>query len=102
MECLCCSYTKQQNYYLHLVICVFLFQCFYCLLLQFGFDGLFFGRLDYQDKDKRLKDKNMESMWMASSSLGKENYYMISVSYNKPKCIPLMDGCQLFFFKAFR
>ena len=38
---------------------------------QFGFDGLFFGRLDYQDKDKRLKDHTMESMWMASDNLGK-------------------------------
>jgi lysosomal alpha-mannosidase len=37
---------------------------------QFGFDGLFFGRLDYQDKDKRLNDKTMELMWAASESLG--------------------------------
>ena len=39
-------------------------------ILQFGFDGLFFGRLDYQDKDKRLKNKTMESIWMGSSNLG--------------------------------
>ena len=39
-------------------------------VFQFGFDGLFFGRLDYQDKEKRLKDKTMESMWMASQNLG--------------------------------
>jgi hypothetical protein len=28
-----------------------------------GFDGLFFGRLDYADKDKRLDTKTMEMMW---------------------------------------
>jgi lysosomal alpha-mannosidase len=28
-----------------------------------GFDGLFFGRLDYADKDQRLKTKTMEMMW---------------------------------------
>ena len=28
-----------------------------------GFDGLFFGRLDYADKEKRLKEKNMEMVW---------------------------------------
>ena len=39
-------------------------------MFQFGFDGYFFGRLHYQDKDKRLKDKTMESMWMASQNLG--------------------------------
>lgn len=41
------------------------------LFLQFGFDGLFFGRLDYQDKDKRLKEKTMELLWMGSDNLGK-------------------------------
>ena len=41
---------------------------FYCF--QFGFDGLFFGRLDYQDKDTRLKDKTMELMWAGSDNLG--------------------------------
>lgn len=43
---------------------------------QFGFDGLFFGRLDYQDKDKRLKDKTMEMMWLASESLGIVNFFI--------------------------
>ena len=28
-----------------------------------GFDGLFFGRLDYADKEKRLKEKTMEMVW---------------------------------------
>ena len=35
-----------------------------------GFDGLFFGRLDHQDKDKRQVDKTMEFLWQASANLG--------------------------------
>ncbi len=38
-----------------------------------GFDALFFGRLDYQDKNKRMNEKSMEWIWMPNSdSLGKE------------------------------
>ncbi|BFZ17312.1 hypothetical protein BsWGS_20353 [Bradybaena similaris] len=36
------------------------------LFAQFGFDGLFFGRLDYQDKQKRQGDKTMEFVWKGS------------------------------------
>ena len=28
-----------------------------------GFDGVFFGRLDYADKEKRMKEKEMEMIW---------------------------------------
>ena len=38
---------------------------------QMGFDGLFFGRADYQDIDNRTKTRNMETIWKASSNLGK-------------------------------
>ena len=38
-----------------------------------GFDALFFGRLDYQDKNKRMNEKSMEWIWMPNAdSLGKE------------------------------
>jgi len=39
------------------------------LIAQMGYDGLFFGRLDHQDKAKRLADKSMEMLWQASDSL---------------------------------
>ncbi|XP_023670401.1 lysosomal alpha-mannosidase [Paramormyrops kingsleyae] len=39
------------------------------LFAQMGYDGLFFGRLDYQDKARRIKDKDMEMVWRASASL---------------------------------
>ncbi|XP_053388235.1 lysosomal alpha-mannosidase-like isoform X2 [Mercenaria mercenaria] len=36
------------------------------LFAQFGFDGLFFGRLDFQDKNERLKNITMEMLWHGS------------------------------------
>ena len=36
-----------------------------------GFDALFFARLDYQDKDKRLNEKELEFVWRPNAeSLG--------------------------------
>ena len=34
-----------------------------------GYDGLFFGRLDHEDKKQRMESKTMEMIW-SSSSLG--------------------------------
>ncbi|XP_004635625.1 lysosomal alpha-mannosidase isoform X2 [Octodon degus] len=39
------------------------------LFAQMGFDGFFFGRLDYQDKLVRKKRREMEQVWRASTSL---------------------------------
>ena len=41
-----------------------------------GFDGLFFGRLDYADKEKRLKEKTMEMIWK-----GKRIYNQLSFPF---------------------
>lgn len=43
------------------------------LFAQMGFDGMLFGRIDYQDKAKRLREKSMEFIWKSSPSLGKTN-----------------------------
>jgi lysosomal alpha-mannosidase len=40
------------------------------LFAQMGFDGLFFGRLDHDDKGVREKEKRMEFLWKASPDLG--------------------------------
>lgn len=40
------------------------------LFAQFGFDGLFLGRIDYQDSDYRTETKTREMLWQASSNLG--------------------------------
>ncbi len=37
-----------------------------------GFDGMFFGRDDYQDYEQRNRTKNMEMVWKASANLGKK------------------------------
>ncbi len=46
-----------------------------------GFDGLFFGRADYQDYDQRNKTKTMELLWKASANLGK--YIVSSQQYSR-------------------
>ena len=30
---------------------------------RLGFDGLFFGRLDWRDKDTRIQNQTMEVIW---------------------------------------
>ncbi len=35
-----------------------------------GFDGLFFGRADYEDKSTRNSTKTKEMVWKASANLG--------------------------------
>lgn len=39
-------------------------------LLQLGFDSLFFARIDYQDRAKRLNEMSLEIVWQGSKSLG--------------------------------
>jgi hypothetical protein len=41
------------------------------IFARMGFDGLLFGRLDYQDKLNRLQTKTAEMVWKGSASLGK-------------------------------
>jgi len=35
-----------------------------------GFDGLFFGRADYQDRQTRNSTKTLQMVWKASANLG--------------------------------
>ncbi|KAM8843149.1 lysosomal alpha-mannosidase [Synchiropus picturatus] len=39
------------------------------MFAQMGFDGFFFGRLDYQDQSRRRTAKEQELLWRASDSL---------------------------------
>ncbi|KAH0948863.1 hypothetical protein HN011_001273 [Eciton burchellii] len=52
------------------------------LFAQMGFDGMLFGRIDYQDKNKRLREKSMEFVWESSSSLGKQANLFTVAMYN--------------------
>jgi alpha-mannosidase len=42
----------------------------YLLSAEVGFDSLFFGRIDYQDRAKRKGEKSLEVVWQGSKSLG--------------------------------
>ena len=35
---------------------------------EFGFDALYFGRIDYQDHNKRMLERTMEMVWKGSAS----------------------------------
>ncbi|RZF46632.1 hypothetical protein LSTR_LSTR014959 [Laodelphax striatellus] len=53
------------------------------MMAQFGFDGLLFGRLDYQDKANRLLHKQAEMIWHGSpTNLGSSADLFTSVLFN--------------------
>ncbi|XP_020290943.1 lysosomal alpha-mannosidase [Pseudomyrmex gracilis] len=52
------------------------------LFAQMGFDGMLFGRIDYQDKSKRLSEQSMEFVWKSSPSLGKRANLFTAAMYN--------------------
>ncbi|KAK0079162.1 hypothetical protein PV326_008900 [Microctonus aethiopoides] len=52
------------------------------LFAQFGFDGMFLGRLDHEDKAQRLINKTTEFIWKSSSSLGKKADLFSVVLFN--------------------
>lgn len=41
------------------------------IFAQLGFDGILLGRIDYQDKQFRMKSKTAEMVWRGSVNLGK-------------------------------
>lgn len=36
-----------------------------------GFDGVFLGRVDWEDRSRRKMNKGLEMIWQASNTLGK-------------------------------
>ena len=52
------------------------------LYAELGFDAFFFARLDYQDKNVRMNEKEMEYVWMPNKeSLGSEVNILTHVLY---------------------
>ena len=51
------------------------------LYAQMGFNGLWFGRIDYQDYDVRFNSKNLEMIWNPTTSQGVENQIFTGVLY---------------------
>ena len=60
-----------------------------------GFDGLFFGRIDYQDRANRLINKSLEVVWSASESYGPSNYVFAGAmnGYGPPGGLCWDHGC---------
>ncbi|XP_069699538.1 lysosomal alpha-mannosidase-like [Periplaneta americana] len=52
------------------------------IIARMGYDGLFFARLDYQDKNTRLAGKTAEMIWEGSSNLGASADMFTSALYN--------------------
>lgn len=52
------------------------------MFAQMGFDGLLFGRLDYQDKNQRLSKQTAEMIWHGSPNLGASSDLFTSVLFN--------------------
>ena len=52
------------------------------LFASMGFDAFYFGRIDYQDKDKRMRDKTLEMIWEPSKSLGQNHSIFTGVLFN--------------------
>ncbi|KAG0712704.1 Lysosomal alpha-mannosidase [Chionoecetes opilio] len=77
------------------------------IFAQMGFDGLFFGRLDHDDKNTRWANRTMEMVWQASQDLGDAAWLFTGVlpnTYSPPKgfCFdilcsddPIMDDPRL-------
>ena len=68
------------------------------LSAEAGFDALFFGRIDYQDHDLRVKSQDLQFIWRASPSLGAEAQVYTEASldgnYNPPDGFCWDWGCQ--------
>lgn len=66
------------------------------LTAQMYFDGLFFSRLDYDDKSARMKDKRMEFLWKSSKDLGPTSDMFTGVlpmGYGAPRQFCFDDLC---------
>ena len=59
------------------------------LFAQFGFDGLFLGRVDYQDFDHRGDTKTRKGLWQASANLDKKAQLFTGVLLNVYKQLKL-------------
>ena len=53
------------------------------LFAEMGFDAFFFARLDYQDRERREKESELEFIWIPSySTFGDTTHIMTHILYN--------------------
>ena len=67
------------------------------LFAQMDFDGLFFGRLDWQEKEARETNRSMEMLWFGSDSLSEQTSSLFTGvlpnGYNPPSGFCFDDTC---------
>ncbi|XP_057868913.2 alpha-mannosidase isoform X2 [Cryptomeria japonica] len=81
----------------------------YLLGTELGFDSLFFGRIDYQDRQKRKDQKTLEVVWQGSKTFGASSQIFTSIfpegygppdgfyfDVNEESSIPVQDDPLLF------
>ena len=56
-----------------------------------GFNGWFFARIDYQDKEKRLEEQKMEMIMRPLQKSGEEHYIFSHVQYYHYSAPPSFD-----------
>ncbi|GAB6024396.1 hypothetical protein CHUAL_009562 [Chamberlinius hualienensis] len=54
------------------------------LFAQMGFDGLFLGRIDFQDRGARLANKTLEMVWNASASIDSTLFTVVFSNHYSP------------------
>ena len=53
------------------------------IMAGLGFNGLFFCRLDYRDKERRIEEQEMELVWQTSPDLGSSADLFTHILYNE-------------------
>ncbi|UJR33645.1 hypothetical protein I4U23_021078 [Adineta vaga] len=67
------------------------------LFAHMGFDGLFFGRVDFQDYAERFRTKTMEMIWKGSANLGEQSWLFAGILprvYEAPESFCFDVHCQ--------
>lgn len=47
-----------------------------------GYDGLILGRVDYEDKFNRFRNKSAEMVWRTSDTMGNQGDLFTAITYN--------------------
>lgn len=59
---------------------------------QMGFEGIFLGRIDYQDLKKRREDRRMEFIWSPTHSQGHNDDIWTGVLYHHYWCVRIFSS----------
>lgn len=62
------------------------------IFAQMGYDGMFFGRLDHEDKRNRMETRNPEFVWHGSANLGSRKIIFFSIRQSEAKSLNRFQG----------